>query len=656
VALPSPHVRRVLALLVFAALAAPASAAAHATLVRTTPADGAVVDNAPRVARVEFDDAVRVASGNAAVSNSSGKSVLAGPARAHGRLLQLPLRALKDGVYSVRWSIVSDDGHREQGVFAFAVGNENAAPQSVLGASAPLSWSNIVLRTLYVLGLLAAAGAAFFWLLTRDVLGDRLRGPLAHLVFFALLAAFLGGSGIVHSAPPGTRFALVSKIAVTVALVGGASAALAPTLPPLLWAALACALALLAAPTLAGHSLDHDQPRVLAPIVDVAHAASAAVWIGGLLALVYVLPHARDQAARAIAVRRFSSAALVAVGVLGATGVGRALTELSAVHQVWSTSYGRALIVKTALFVPLLGLGWLNRSVLIGMFARLRRSAAAEIALLAAVVVTVAVLTELRPGTAASPARAAAAPVAAARSVALPPRDAVVDARELGTLAVAVARTPGAATVTILGPDGTGVDGRRVTVDGARATACGSGCYRAPAGFGRLRVGVGARSIVFDLPVRAPDASAILRRVARAYRASRTLVFDERLASSPTLTSTTRFRMVAPNKLSYQTRNGPSAIVIGALRWDRDSTRAPWVRSAQTPVDVTQPGWGSPTNVHEIAPGVLTFLDRRVPAWFHVTLAGSRPRRVRMTAAAHFMIDSYVGFDVPVDISPPASR
>src|SRR3954447_22848177 len=201
--LPSPQVKRTIVLIAVAALLAPASAAAHATLVRTTPADGAVVDRAPRIARVEFDDTARVAPGNAAVANDTGASVLNGPARAHGRVLDLPLRPLRDGVYSVRWSIVSDDGHREEGVFAFAVGNGSPAPQSVLGASAPLSWNNIVLRTMYVLGLLAAAGAAFFWLLTRGVLGDRVRVPIAHLIFFAQLAPFLGASGIVHAAPPG---------------------------------------------------------------------------------------------------------------------------------------------------------------------------------------------------------------------------------------------------------------------------------------------------------------------------------------------------------------------------------------------------------------------------------------------------------------------
>jgi len=54
--------------------------------------------------------------------------------------------------------------------------------------------------------------------------------------------------------------------------------------------------------------------------------------------------------------------------------------------------------------------------------------------------------------------------------------------------------------------------------------------------------------------------------------------------------------------------------------------------------------------------GVLTFLDRRIPAWFRLELGPRKPRQLRMTAAAHFMIDRYVGFDVPATVSPPPSR
>ena len=370
---------------------------------------------------------------------------------------------------------------------------------------------------------------------------------------------------------------------------------------------------LLLAPTLSGHALDPSQPRILAALADLAHLAAAAVWLGGLLALVYVVPRTTDdEPTRIAAARRFSTVALAAVIVIGATGVARSLTELSAVHQVWSTSYGRTLLAKTVLFVPLIGLGWLNRTLLLGAFARLRRSMLVEVAVILGVVVAVAVLTELRPGREASRGLAAESPQVAQPPV-LPPRAAVVDARELGSLGVAVARTPGSATVTLLGPDGTGVSGRSVLVAGARAAPCGAGCYRAPAPAGPLRVTVSGRTLTFSLPARAPDARALLRDVTRRYRAAKTIVFDESLASSPADVQQTRFNVVAPDRLAYAIQGGPAAIVIGARRWDRDRAGAPWLLSQQAPLDVTQPYWRTPTNVHLVAPGVVTFLDRRVP-------------------------------------------
>ena len=641
---------------VVAALVLPAAAFAHATLLQTTPANGAVLSKAPRPVTVLFDDGVRVAKGNAAVDNANQASVLGGRAVVHGRELTIPLKPLPDGAYSVRWSIVSDDGHREQGVLAFAVGAGSASPRSVLGASVPLTWNDVLLRTLYYLGVLAGGGLAAFGLLTRRIVGPALGRPIVHLLFFSLLLAFLGGSGILHSAPPGTRFALVTKIALTVSLAGGAAAALAPTVWQLRPVAYAAALALLAAPTLSGHALDRDQPRILSVVADLAHLASAAVWLGGLIAIVYVLPRSTDDdATRRSAVARFSAAALVSVVVLGATGIVRALTELSAVSQLWSTSYGRALLVKTAIFVPLIGVGWLNRAVLMRVFARLRRSARVEVVAIVGIVVAVAILTELAPGKKAARSLAAA-PLAAALPPALPPRDAVVDARELGSVAVAVAREPRRTTVTIIGPDATGVDGRDVRVDGATATRCGSGCYRAPSPVtGPLRVSVGDRTLTFDIAATAPDATALVARITRAYRASRTIVFDETLASSPTNAQTTRFTAVAPNRLSYQTRGGgPAAIVIGARRWDRSADNAPWQPSSQTPIDVTAPYWTKPTNAHLVGPNTITFLDRKIPAWFRVTFRGSRPTVQHMTAAAHFMTDRYVGFDVAAEVSPPS--
>src|SRR3954453_23499742 len=126
----SPEVlRRFVLLAVLPALVLPGAASAHARLVRTSPANGAVLAKPPDEIRVVFDDVVKRGGGIEAIRNGGG-SVLAGDARVvGGNVLVLPLkRGLPRGAYSARWSIVSDDGHLESGIVGFAFGRGEPAP------------------------------------------------------------------------------------------------------------------------------------------------------------------------------------------------------------------------------------------------------------------------------------------------------------------------------------------------------------------------------------------------------------------------------------------------------------------------------------------------------------------------------------------------
>src|SRR5581483_10462310 len=55
----------------------------------------------------------------------------------------------------------------------------------------------------------------------------------------------------------------------------------------------------------------------------------------------------------------------------------------------------------------------------------------------------------------------------------------------------------------------------------------------------------------------------------RTWRALRTLVFRERLASSPSAVIQTTWRVAAPSRFAYDIEGGASGIAIGARRWDR---------------------------------------------------------------------------------------
>jgi copper transport protein len=389
---------RLIVLFACAALAAPAAASAHANLVRSIPADRAVLAQAPARVVVRFDDEVRVAPGDAAVQNGDG-SILGGKPAAHGKTLVLPLRArLGNGDYSVRWSAVSNDGHIVQGVLAFGVGLGRPPPLPALRPTVKVGFGTVLSRWIFFAGLLVASGLALFDLLVwRPLVKSGLR---TGWIAIGLAAMFVSAHGLVHASHGGaaTRFGLTIDIASAIAATGAAAAAIAVSDRSAAPFALVLAVALLPVPTVAGHALDPGRSWIEVPI-DLLHVVAAAVWIGGLFALAFVAP--REGVTPEVlgaAARRFSKLALTSVLVLALTGAARALAELSAVSQLWATSYGRAILVKTGLFAVLLGLGSVSRSRVAAGVERLRTLVLAELVLLLGVVAAVAVLTSLRPG------------------------------------------------------------------------------------------------------------------------------------------------------------------------------------------------------------------------------------------------------------------
>jgi len=659
---PRLGLRRAVVAALFLALALPAGAAAHARLVGSKPADGAVLATAPRDIKLLFDDEIRPAGGDRAI-DARGRSVLAGPARrlpGNDRALVLPLRAaLPRGAYTARWRIVSDDGHLITGVLAFAVGTGSPRPVPTLSAGGGTSLSGFALRFLFLGGVLVAGGAA---LTGRYLLDPARRRVETAVVAGGLVLVAGGGFGLlaIEPAADATRFGRVTETAAIVAAVGVAAALASIALPPLALVVSVAGALELAAPTLAGHALDPRHLRSLVALADFVHVAAAAVWIGGLVLLV--------AGGGSRARTRFPVLALASVAVLGAAAVPRAIAAFPSLASVVHTSYGRTVLVKTGLLAAVLLLAWWNRR----RFAQV--GLAAEIGLLAALVVAIAVLTDLRP-----PLRATAATPARAARPAPPPPDAVVLAGEDDDVAVGLAASPRgkdvAVRVTALGEDGNGIDGLRVVIAGGQARPCGPGCYarRIPLPSPPRRIdvrlkGAGANraTLRFMLPRRwpAPVAAGLVTRVDRVFRSLRSVVIHEHLASSATNAITTTYRLVAPNRLTYSIVNGAKAVVIGGTRWDK-IPGGRWERSQTEPIRQPEPFWGSDprTNAHLLGTStvggrrvkVVSFYDPQLPAWFvlYVDPATDRMQALRMTAQAHFMRHRYSDFDAPIRIVPP---
>lgn len=637
---------RVALVLLVLALVVPEEAWAHARVLRIVPENGAVLAAAPTQVRVVFDGDVRVAGGIKAIRNGDGPVLAGKPRMVGGRVLVIPLRSgLDKGDYTVLWRALSEDGHTVAGVIAFGVGAGRSPPQPALSADNGPSAQDVLSRFLFFAGLLTAAGAAFFRFAV---------GPVpVRLMLVAFLSVFVGVSGIAHDVSISTRFGSAMTAAAALAGVGALTAALAGLIPRVEPVPFVAGLLLLPIPTLAGHALDRGRPAY-EPVVDFLHLAAASFWIGGLVALGLTFAAVRGAPA---SIRRFSNVALTSVIVVAATGVIRAITELRSVSQLWSTGYGRVLILKSVLLSLLVGIGWMNRYRILprASLAGLRRNITAELVVFVALVGAVALLTDLRPGR----DRAAAAVVAKGPPP-LPAARMVVQANESGDYAVALAWRPPGAEVVVLGQDGNGVNGLDVRIAGVGTRSCGAGCYGAFVRPARtVKVSVNGKATVFQQPAKLRPADRIVSRATSTFRALRSVDFIERLASSPRDKVVSDFTLERPDRLMYRIRDGADGIVIGTRRWDR-ANGGKWIPSEQTLTQEPEPIWsGHFTNAYLLKTTprqyVVSFMKPVGPVWFTISLNRKTylPRSLRMTATAHFMTHRYTRFNAPRKIFPP---
>ncbi|WP_432838614.1 copper resistance CopC family protein [Dactylosporangium sp. CA-092794] len=108
-----------------------APAWAHATLLKTDPADGATVTAAPAAVTFTFNQNVKQQFSTIVVTGADGRSYSDGTPHSVDTTLTQAVKPLPPGEVQVAWRTVSADGHPIEGRFAFT----NAAPAPSAAAS-----------------------------------------------------------------------------------------------------------------------------------------------------------------------------------------------------------------------------------------------------------------------------------------------------------------------------------------------------------------------------------------------------------------------------------------------------------------------------------------------------------------------------------------
>jgi len=148
----------------------------------------------------------------------------------------------------------------------------------------------------------------------------------------------------------------------------------------------------------------------LEELVNPVHVFAASMWIGTLFVLVVaglttalssaVPPGERDPAI-ATMVNRFTRVALASAGVLVLTGLTTAWLHLGSIPALWTSIYGKTLMVKLCLVAAVFSLGAYNNWRMKPAMGtetgarKLQRSATFEIAIASIVLIVTAVLVNL---------------------------------------------------------------------------------------------------------------------------------------------------------------------------------------------------------------------------------------------------------------------
>lgn len=415
-------------LMIIYVLFAATAASAHAVLLSVTPADNAILEQAPDAVVLGFNEPVSLLAASLIAPDGQQSDVMDGARNGSDLSIALP-SGLGQGTHVLSWRVVSVDGHPVGGVAVFSIGMRtgSAATQASSGlAVSGLLWAS---KSALYIALFFGLGMAVFNGLVGP-LPDASRRLAGALLCLGLLAApfSLGLQGLdalglglgdiaslrawtvgLSTSYGWTALLCMGALGLAWASVRGARGPRAAGLAIAAWIAVPLALAL------SGHASAASPQWLMRPAVFL-HVAAILFWTGALVPLVALLAQPAGQAFGPLV--RFSAIIPLSVAVLVVSGLVLTTVQLGPDPAHWVSPYGAILLGKLGILVIIFSLALWNRLVLTRPAGagearaqrRLKMSIGAEIVLIIVLVCLVAVWRFTPPPRAL--AEAAAVPVA----------------------------------------------------------------------------------------------------------------------------------------------------------------------------------------------------------------------------------------------------
>ncbi|HDR6289200.1 TPA: copper resistance protein CopC [Bacillus cereus] len=422
-------------------ISVPTVAFAHADIVKSTPAEKEILNTAPSIVSVEFGEAIEPSNFTSLmVIDEKGnrvdlKNTSIDPKNA--KLLTIGLKKnIPNGIYSIHWKVISEDGHPVQGVIPFGIkitGEEASKLQAKTTNYTPTA-DVVINRGLLYIGISLYIGVLFFHLVLYKTGSEQslkaqsrsrttIRFALASIIISVLLS--LPIQAIITTSvtwleafrpsilqetlnlPNFGRLWIIQLIFTALLAITTYLSLKREKLSSLkVWTIPICILlGLMVVKSLNSHAAS-SQYKEIAIVINFLHLLAASLWVGGVAAIFFLLSayhkekrdHDQDWTLYWETIRRFTPWALGSGAILLLTGLLNSTFLVSTLHSLSHTGYGITLLVKVSLFIMivLFGIFHLLKS-LMRQRKQLKVTLGVEFSIGIVILIVAALLTNLQP-------------------------------------------------------------------------------------------------------------------------------------------------------------------------------------------------------------------------------------------------------------------
>jgi copper transport protein len=366
----------------------PAFSSAHAYIIKSFPVDNQSLHQSPKSVSIEFSEEIQSSFHDLQVIDENGKRVDQGNEhieRNNSKSLKANIKPnLPSGIYTIKWKVVSADGHPVDGVIPFQIGkasNHISIPKgSTLGYIPHLDL--IVIRWVQYISEAMYIGMLFFYLcilpkgsLQSASMEKQYRRIFNFAYAFLLLSILISlpleaviqtnrswldvwDLSIFKEMMTSSAFGQVWLFQFILALLSAIFSfrIFVKKNNYYLWVAFVLGITLMVLKAMTSHASTAEN-KILAITMDSLHLAASSIWIGSLIAMITFLPIRKKEEGKIFfrgIVHLFFPWGVFFVFILAASGVYSSFLYIPTIGSLFQTNYGKVLLGKIILFCIML--------------------------------------------------------------------------------------------------------------------------------------------------------------------------------------------------------------------------------------------------------------------------------------------------------------